>query len=76
MAVVQKTGYPLAVARKKKFPVRVVATLREGMVERIDALLEDTEDRTEFFRTALDREIQRREAAHATERSKRGRADR
>ena len=40
-----------------------MAKLAVGTLERIAAVLEKGEDRTAFFRDAIDREIERREGA-------------
>jgi metal-responsive CopG/Arc/MetJ family transcriptional regulator len=52
-------------ARRKKFTERVIATFPEGTLARIEALRGPYEDRTEFFREAVERELQRREKAHS-----------
>ncbi len=49
------------VGRKKEFTERVLSPLRPGTLARIAAVLEVSEDRTEFVRQALEREIKRRE---------------
>jgi hypothetical protein len=52
-------------ARKKKLVERMVATLEGGTFARIAAVLGPTEDRTDFVREAVERELQRREKAHS-----------
>ncbi len=49
------------VGRKKEFTERVLSPLRPGTLDRIAAVLDDGEERTEFVRQALEREIKRRE---------------
>ncbi len=50
-----------AVGRKKEFTERILLPLRPGTLARIAAVLLDGEERTEFVRQALEREIKRRE---------------
>lgn len=47
--------------RKKKVETKVLATLHSGAIERIAAVLGDGESRTEFFRTAIEAELKKRE---------------
>jgi len=49
--------------RKLRWPERVMAKLAAGTLERIAAVLEKGEERTAFLREAIEREIERREAA-------------
>lgn len=49
--------------RRKKFDERMVATFAKGTFRRIKRLLRSDEDRTDFVRTAIAHEIERREAA-------------
>jgi hypothetical protein len=49
--------------RKLRWPERVMAKLPAGTLERIAAVLEKGEERTAFLREAVEREIERREAA-------------
>ena len=49
--------------RKLRWPERVMAKLAAGTLARIATVLEKDEERTAFLREAVDREIQRREAA-------------
>lgn len=50
--------------RTKLWAERMHVTLPEGAKERIDAVLEEGEDRLEFVRKAIEREIKRRSKAH------------
>ena len=47
--------------RQKKYPEQTLIRLAEGSFEKIKGLLLPTEDRTDFFREAVEREIKRRE---------------
>ena len=48
--------------RRKQFPDKAVASFQPGTFERIEAVLNrDREDRTDFFRDAVERELKRRE---------------
>ncbi|WP_244563695.1 YlcI/YnfO family protein [Ensifer aridi] len=49
--------------RKKQWAEDMQARFPEGTFERIAALLEGKEDRTDFVRAAVEREIKRRERA-------------
>jgi hypothetical protein len=49
--------------RKKEIDTKVLATLHEGTLERIAAVLEGDENRTTFIRTAIETEIRKRERA-------------
>jgi hypothetical protein len=46
-----------------------MAKLAAGRLERIAAVLEKGEERTAFLRDAIEREIERREAAHKRKRA-------
>ena len=48
------------VGRKMEFPDRITLPLAAGVVERIDAALEDGEPRLDLIRAAIDRELKRR----------------
>jgi hypothetical protein len=48
-------------ARKTKFPEKMVAAFPDGTFARIAALLDKTEDRTDLIREAVERELKRRE---------------
>lgn len=47
--------------RKKRWAEDMQARFPEGTFERIAAVLEDSEDRTDFVREAVERELKRRE---------------
>lgn len=47
--------------RKKLWPERLTLPLTTEAVERIDASLEEGEARVDMIRTAIDRELKRRE---------------
>ena len=47
--------------RQKRWSVRILLPLPEGTTEKIDALLEPGEVRLDLIRTAIDRELKRRE---------------
>ena len=47
--------------RKKMWAEDMQARFPEGTFDRIEAVLEDSEDRTEFVRVAVERELKRRE---------------
>jgi len=49
--------------RKKMWAEDMQARFPEGTFERIEAVLEDSEDRTDFVRVAVERELKRREKA-------------
>jgi hypothetical protein len=49
------------VGRKKRWAEDMQARFPEGTFERIAAVLRDGEDRTDFVRAAVEREIKRRE---------------
>lgn len=48
------------VGRKKRWSEDMQARFAEGTFDRIAAVLEDGEDRTDFVRMAVEREIERR----------------
>lgn len=50
--------------RKKLWSEDMQARFSEGTFERIDAVLEDGEERTAFVREAVERELKRREKAN------------
>ncbi len=52
-----KTG----MGRRKMWAEDMQARFTEGTFDRIEAVLEDGEDRTEFVRQAVERELRRRE---------------
>ena len=47
--------------RKKRWAEDMTARFPEGTFERIEVVLEEGEDRTDFVRAAVEREIKRRE---------------
>lgn len=47
--------------RKKMWAEDMQARFPEGTFERIEAVLEDSEDRTDFVRVAVEKELKRRE---------------
>lgn len=49
--------------RTKRWAEDMQARFPEGTFERIEAVLEDSEDRTDFVRVAVERELKRREKA-------------
>lgn len=56
--------------RKKRWSEDMQARFPEGTFARIAAALRDTEDRTEFVRTAVENELNRRAAEDAGSRGK------
>jgi hypothetical protein len=52
-------------ARKLKYVEAMVARFPQGVFARIAAVLAPTEDRADFVRAAVDRELNRRERAPA-----------
>jgi len=52
---------PSRVGRKKRWAEDMVARFAEGTFARIQAVLEGKEDRTDFVREAVERELKRRE---------------
>lgn len=55
---------PRKVGRKKRWSEDMQARFPEGTFERIEAVLDEGEDRTDFVRQAVDRELKRREKPH------------
>jgi len=49
--------------RKKRWAEDMQARFEEGTFDRIGAVLDDGEDRTDFVRVAVERELKRREKA-------------
>ena len=47
--------------RKKMWAEDMQARFPEGTFDRIEAVLEDSEDRTDFVRVAVEKELKRRE---------------
>lgn len=56
---------PARVGRKKLWAEDMQARFQEGTFERISAILLEGEDRTDFVREAVEREIKRREGKPA-----------
>lgn len=54
---------PARVGRKKRWAEDMQARFAEGTFDRIAAVLVGDEDRTDFVREAVDRELKRRERA-------------
>jgi hypothetical protein len=71
----QMTETPRRMGRKKLFHEKRLVKFREGTGERIDAVLEERngrrEDRTDFIRLAVERELERRERTPKPKRRKR-----
>ena len=67
-------GNEIRMARKRKWSEDMQARFRAGTFARIAALLEETEDRTDFVREAVDREITRRETLQADRGTKKRKA--
>ena len=63
-------GTEVCMARKRKWSEDMQARFRAGTFARIAALLEETEDRTDFVREAVEREMTRREALQAERKTK------
>jgi hypothetical protein len=59
-ATVTKTS---RMGRKKRWPERTAIKFAAGTFERIAVILDESEDRMTFMREAVEREIERREAA-------------
>lgn len=51
--------------RRKKFDERCVASFVKGTFDRIDAVMKPSQDRTDFIREAVEKELERMEAAKA-----------
>lgn len=52
--------------RKLKFPEKAVCAFKRGTFEAIHAVLDETEDRTDFVREAVARELTRRDKIKKT----------
>lgn len=57
------SGSPRSVGRKQINHEQMPARFPEGTLARIDAVLAEKEKRSDFVREAVERELQRREAA-------------
>jgi hypothetical protein len=60
--MVDSVGYAPTMGRKKLFTERVLVPMSQGTLARIARVLRAEEERTAFFRAAIEREIKRREA--------------
>jgi hypothetical protein len=60
-AVTHESAIPARVGRKKRWSEDMQARFPEGTFARIEAVLEESEDRTDFVRAAVERELERRE---------------
>lgn len=49
-----------AMGRKMKYPEKAVGAFPSGTFAAIERVTADTEDRTDFIRTAVERELERR----------------
>jgi len=54
---------PRKMGRKKKWAENINLTLPEGAKERMNAALEEGEDRLDLIRSAIEKELKRREKA-------------
>jgi len=54
-------SYEKNMGRTKRWSEDMVARFPAGTIKRIDAVREDDEDRTDFIRIAVERELKRRE---------------
>lgn len=54
----------VAMGRKKMWAEDMQARFPDGTFARIEAVLEAREDRTDFVRAAVERELKRRERSH------------
>lgn len=52
---------PARVGRKMRYPEKREAAFAGGTLDRIQAVLRDDEDRTDFIRESVERELERRE---------------
>ena len=60
------------VGRKKLWAEDMVARFPEGTFARIERVLQEKEDRTDFVREAVERELKRRERAALDSEAKKG----
>lgn len=63
MTQIHVRDIPRRVGRKKLWSENINLTLPEGAKARMDAALEEGEDRLDLIRAAIDRELKRRERA-------------
>jgi hypothetical protein len=59
--VTEESATTVRVGRKKRWSEDMLARFPEGTFARIEAALEEREDRTDFVREAVERELRRRE---------------
>jgi hypothetical protein len=62
MTMLTESAIPRKMGRKKLWPERTAVKFAANTFERIAAVLGKEEDRTDFVRLAVEREIKRREA--------------
>ena len=63
MTMSAESVIPPRMGRKKLWPERTAVKFPAGTFARVAAVLEEKEDRTDFFRRAVERELKRREEA-------------
>jgi hypothetical protein len=61
MTMIAESVTPPRMGRKKLWPERTAVKFPAGTFARVAAVLEEKEDRTDFFRKAVERELKRRE---------------
>ena len=61
LSIVNTSYEKKVMGRQKKWSEDMQARFPEGTFERIQAVLEEGEDRTDFVRTAVEKELKRRE---------------
>jgi hypothetical protein len=66
LSVVNTSYEKKDMGRKKLWAEDMQARFPEGTFERIEAVLDEGEDRTDFVRAAVDRELKRRERKAAS----------
>jgi hypothetical protein len=59
-----------AVARKRRYPEASLIRFREGTIARVEAVAASDENLADVVRLALDRELERREAARERQKAK------
>jgi hypothetical protein len=59
-SMIQESAIPIRVGRKKQWSEDMQARFPEGTFARIEAVLKEGEDRTDFVRDAVERELRRR----------------
>lgn len=64
LSIVNISYEKIDMGRKKLWSEDMQARFPEGTFDRIEAVLEDSEDRTDFLRVAVERELKRREKSH------------